>query len=275
MKFLDLKGGVQMPALGFGTWQLTGDNCVEAISHALAIGYRHIDTAQVYENEAEVGQAIADGGIAREELFVTTKVWTTNFKKADVVASTEASLDKLKMDYVDLLLLHWPNPQVDLGESLEGLQQLLAEKKTRAIGVSNFPVALMQEAIEKYHAPLACNQVEYHAMLSQKLVLDYAHAHEMIVTAYSPLGRGKLTKDPVLAEIGEKYGKTAGQVALRWLVQQESVAAIPKASSETNARANFEIFDFTLENDDLAKIALLGVNKRLVNPDFAPVWDAA
>ena len=274
MKYIDMQG-THVPALGFGTWQLTGDSCVEATKRAIDIGYRHIDTAQIYENEAEVGKAIAQSGIERDELFVTTKLWTTNFMAGHAETSLEESLEKLQMDYVDLLLIHWPNPDVPLSETLDAMKKLVERGKTRHIGVSNFPVALMRDAVEKYGAAIACNQVEYHAQLSQAAVLEYARAHNIIITAYSPLGRGALLKNPTLIEIGERHGKTAGQVALRWLIDQENVAAIPKASSEKNARANFDIFDFELTDADTKAINALGGDKRLINPSFAPKWDAA
>ena len=274
MKFVEMQGA-QVPALGYGTWQLLGPGCIRGVQMALDIGYRHIDTAQIYENEADVGQGIKESGIDRKSLFVTTKVWITNFAPERVLASTEESLNKLQLDHVDLLLLHWPNPKFDLGESLDAMKQLLAKGKTKAIGVSNFPVALMREAVEVHKAPIACNQVEYHVQLNQKPVLDYARAHNMMVTAYSPLGRGNLTKHPLLTEIGAKYGKSSSQVALRWLVQQSGVSTIPKAAREKNARANFDIFDFELSIDDLSAIAALLGDNRLINPDFSPKWDAA
>ncbi len=274
MKFLDLQGA-KFPALGFGTWQLTGEQCTQAVKAAINIGYRHIDTAQIYENEGEVGQGIKNAGISRKELFVTTKIWTSNFTSALVASSMEESLEKLGMDYVDLLLMHWPNPAIPLAETLGAMQELVKKGKTKAIGVSNFPVALMREAVEKCKVPVACNQVEYHAMLSQKSVLNYAHGYGIIVTAYSPLGRGKLANHPLLTEIGRKYGKTSSQIALRWLIDQSNVAAIPKAASEKNAKVNFDIFDFELSASDQKEINALGGDNRLINPGFAPQWDAA
>lgn len=274
MKFLTMKDA-QLPALGFGTWMLQGKGCERAVRTAIDIGYRHIDTAQIYENEAEVGNAIADAEVSRAEFFVTTKVWTTNLAPALVASSVEESLGKLRMDYVDLLLIHWPNPAVPLAHTLGALQELMRRGKTRAIGVSNFPVRLMREAVEECSAPIACNQVEYHVLLPQRAVLHYAQAQDIIVTAYSPLARARLADHPALAAIGRKYGKTSGQVALRWLIEQPGVAAIPKAASEQNARANFAIFDFELSDADHQAIAALGSHTRLINPDFAPQWDAA
>jgi 2,5-diketo-D-gluconate reductase B len=274
MKYL-LARDAKMPALGFGTWQLNDERCYQAVATAIEIGYRHIDTAQAYENEAEVGRAIEASGVARAEIFLTTKLWMSNFGKARVAASLEESLDKLRTDHVDLLLMHWPNPDVPLEETLEAMRQLVQAGKVAHIGVSNFPVALLREAVEKCEAPIYCNQVEYHALLSQRPVLDYARQHDMIVTAYSPLARGRLAKHETLLAIGRKYEKTASQVALRWLIQQDGVAAIPKAASAQNARANFDIFDFNLSAEEMKMITELGGNQRFVNPGFAPVWDAA
>jgi 2,5-diketo-D-gluconate reductase B len=272
MEFVDMKGA-SMPVLGFGTWQLTGDDCVRAVRTALGIGYRHIDTAQAYGNEAEVGRALAGSGIPRDELFLTTKVWMDNLAAPQVKASVEESLRKLGTDHVDLLLQHWPSQDVPIAESLGAMAELQKAGKVRAFGVSNFPVALMREAVEQLGFDVACNQVEYHALLSQRPVLDYARAHGIVVTAYSPLARGKLLNDPTLTRIGEKHGKSASQVALRWLVEQPGVAAIPKASSERNARRNFEIFDFRLDEDDRRAIAALARNERQVSPSWAPAWD--
>lgn len=275
MKFLPMNG-MQMPALGFGTWQLEGNTCIQATLVALEMGYRHIDTAQAYENENEVGKAVANSCIDRKELFITTKLWTNNFTHDRVHASLEESLNKLKMDYVNLLLIHWPNPQVPLQETLSAMQELQTKGKVKAIGVSNFPVNWMQDAVEKYKAPVACNQVEYHALLSQRAVLDYATKHNIVVTAYSPLARGKVTSNQVLVDIGKKHGKAASQVALRWLVEQDGVAVIPKAATAKNAKLNWEIFDFELDSDDRKAIDALSGNTRIVNPaGLAPKWDAA
>jgi 2,5-diketo-D-gluconate reductase B len=267
--------GRQVPALGFGTWQLNGEPCIRAMRTALDVGYRHIDTAQAYENEAEVGRAIAGSGMPRDELFVTTKVWTSNFAAPKVKSSVDESLRKLRMDHVDLLLMHWPSETVPMAETLGALQEVQAAGKTLMIGVSNFTVALMREAVERHRADIACNQVEYHALLSQKPVLDYARAHGIAVTAYSPLARGKLIDHPVLRRIGERHGKTSGQVALRWLIQQSGVMAIPKATSERNIRQNVEIFDFELDERDLKDIAPLTENDRQISPSWAPAWDIA
>lgn len=264
-----------IPALGFGTYQLTGDTCSTAVKTALDIGYRHIDTAQIYENEAEVGKGIKDSGVNREAIFLTTKIWTSNLKKADVKSSFEESLKKLQTDHVDLLLIHWPNPEIELSETLEALKDLKSDGKVKNIGVSNFPVSLMKQAVEELNSEIACNQVEYHLLLKQTPVLEYARAHDMVLTAYSPLAQGELKNHDTLKNIGLKHKKTASQIALRWLIDQANVAAIPKASSEAHIRANFEIFDFHLDEEDKAWLEVLTGNRRIVNPDFAPQWDIA
>ena len=272
MDSIDLQGR-PMPVLGLGTWQLSGSACERTVRTALDIGYRHIDTAEMYGNEAEIGRAVAASKMARESLFVTTKIWTNHLRARDVGPTLEASLRKLRTDYVDLLLIHWPNPSVPISETLGAMQKLHAAGKTRAIGVSNFPVALMREAVETLKMPVACNQVEYHVRLDQRPVLDYARRHKLAVVAYCPLGRGRLVDHPVLDRIGRKHGKAAAQVALRWLIQQPGVAAIPKSASEPNLRANFDIFDFALDADDQAAIARLRAKERIVDMGIGPTWD--
>lgn len=266
MLFVEIHGA-KMPALGLGTWQLSGGECERAVRTALDIGYRHIDTAEMYGNEAEIGRAIAVSGVSRKSLFITTKLWTNHLRAKDVQSTTEASLKKLRTDYVDLLLIHWPNPAVPLGETLGAMMQLKSSGKAKAIGVSNFSVGQMNEALTKHKAPIACNQVEYHLLLNQRPVLDYAHRHKMAVVAYCPLARGKLVNHRTLMRIGQKHGKSATQVALRWLVQQPGVAAIPKSANEKNLRSNFAIFDFALDEVEMAELNRLPGNTRLIAID--------
>lgn len=268
-------GGIDMPSLGFGTYELTGSDCIKMVKTALEIGYRHIDTAQIYRNEDEVGLGIMDSNIPRGDIFLTTKVWMDQLHHDDVIASTEESLRKLKTDYVDLLLIHWPNSDVDLEETLGAMKKLKDAGKTRLIGVSNFTVELMEQAVEIMGGEIACNQVEYHPYLSQKPLLDYMRPHNIALTAYSPLARGEVAGKDALAAIAEKYGKHPTQIALRWLVQQDGVCAIPKTAHKSYAESNFEIFDFELDGDDMAEIFALGTGHRLIDPDWAPQWDAA
>ncbi len=275
MLFIDLKDR-KIPALGYGTWQLKGKDCETGIAAALEIGYRHIDTAQIYENEAEVGLALKSSGIKREDLFLTTKVWNDNLADNMFHKSVEESLNKLQTSYVDLLLIHWPLTTVPFAEQMKSLRAVHEAGMARMIGVSNFTVAQMREVVEELGTPIVNNQVEYHPFLSQKPVLDYVRQHDMFLTAYSPLARGKVRHEATLIEIAEKHGKTVGQISLRWLVQQERVAAIPKAASMEHIRENFDIFNFVLDADDMQRIGLLTQRaSRLINPDWAPHWDKA
>jgi diketogulonate reductase-like aldo/keto reductase len=266
----------QIPVLGFGTWKLSGGEAVRSVDFAINNGYTHIDTAQIYENEAEVGEGIKNSGMARDKIFLTTKIWRNHFAGGSVMKSIDESLKKLKSDYVDLLLVHWPFPETPVAEMVEGVMEAQAAGKARLIGVSNFTVAQMEEALKVSGGKICNNQVEYHPYLSQKPVLDFIRRNGMALTAYSPIARGKAAKDATLKEIGLKYGKSAGQVCLRWLVQQDGVIAIPKSATPENIRNNIDIFDFELSADDMSKIyALASPDGRQVNPDFAPAWDKA
>jgi 2,5-diketo-D-gluconate reductase B len=267
--------GVRVPALGFGTWPLSGRACRDAVRTALELGYRHIDTAQMYGNEAEVGAAIRDSGVARDALFVTTKLDLSSLTAEAVKRSTEQSLARLKLDHVDLLLIHWPSTEVPLGETLGAMAELRAKGLAHNIGVSNFTVALLREAVEVHRADLLCNQVEYHPFLSQRAVLPATRGHGLMLAAYCPLARGRVAEDATLAKIGRQYGKSAAQIALRWLVDQDGVAALPKAGSRAHAEANLAIFDFALSDADRAAIAALPKNQRVVNIGWAPQWDPA
>lgn len=271
-----LSGKIKIPALGFGTWQLSGPECRHAIGMALDTGYRHIDTAQIYGNESDIGEALSASGMARSDIFLTTKVWTENLKDGVFQKSVDESLKKLKTDYVDLLLIHWPVTDIPFTELLAALMQMQAEGKTRLIGVSNFTVAQMKEAVETIGAPIVNNQVEYHPFLSQKPILDYTRRHDMFVTAYSPLARGKINDNPVLKAIAQKHEKTVAQITLRWLLQHGDVAAIPKAASEAHIKGNIDIFNFILNNEEMQQIsALARPDGRLISPAWSPVWDKA
>ena len=272
MKYIDIPDG-RVPALGFGTFDIRGEDCVRATATALEFGYRHIDTAQEYGNEAEVGRAIDGSGVERSEIFLTTKIWPNLIGNGDLQSAADESLERLAVAYVDLLLIHWPSPTIPLGESLAALATVKAAGKARQIGISNFPVALMREAVGTHGAGVVCNQVEYHPFLDQHRLIDDARAHGLFVTAYCPLAQGEVAGDPTLGAIASEHGKTAAQVTLRWLVDQDGVAAIPKAASEAHCRANFEIFDFALSDDERASIDGLRGARRLVSPDFSPAWD--
>ncbi len=262
---------LNIPALGFGTYKLTGAPCRKAVTDAIGAGYRHIDTARFYDNEHEVGQGIKDAGVERQALFVTTKIWRTELEADAVGWSVEASLREMGLEYIDLLLIHWPNAEVALAQTLEAMVQAVSCGKVRAVGVSNFPVALWEQARE--FAPVVCNQVEYHPFLSQEAVCQAARRSGGAVVAYSPLARAAVWGDPVLESIGQAHGKSAGQVALRWLVQQPGVGAVPKATSRQHIEHNFDIFDFELSQQDMDRIKALACGRRLVQPSWAPQWD--
>src|SRR6478609_8154346 len=271
LRALEIQGST-VPKLGFGTWEILGRDCEEAVSDALEIGYRHIDTAQAYENEAEVGKALAASDIPRRELFLTTKLWRDDFAPDRVRPSVEGSLERLQVNCVDLLLLHWPNDEVPLEETLGALAQLRDEGLIQHFGVSNFPAGMLREALKV--APIFADQVEFHPFLGQDELVELAAEKDFMVTAYSPLARGKVPGDETLGEIGERHGKTAGQVALRWLLDKPNVATIPKASSHERRLENFEVFDFELSDEDRAAIEGLPKDGRILDPGFAPDWDA-
>lgn len=275
MKTISIQG-INIPSLGFGTYRLRGDEAAKAVDFAIGEGYTHIDTAQIYENEDGVGAGIKKSGVDREKLFVTTKVWRDPFAQGQVMNSVEESLKKLQMEYVDLLLVHWPFPETPVEKLVEGVMEAQTKGMAKLIGVSNFTAAQIETAIKVSGGKVCNDQVEYHPFLSQKTVLDAARKNNMFVTAYSPVARGKAIKDATLKEIGLKYGKASGQVCLRWLVQQDNVAAIPKSATPENIKANLDIFDFELSDEDMRKIhALAAPDGRLINPDFAPQWDKA
>jgi 2,5-diketo-D-gluconate reductase B len=264
--------GMRMPKLGLGTWRMSGRECTEAVAGALVRGYRHIDTAQMYGNEAEVGAGVAASGVPRGEIFVTTKVGSANLAPDALHRACEASLKALKTGYIDLYLIHWPTASMDLAATLAAMMKLREQGAIRHLGVSNFNVALMRQAIEEIQAPVVCNQVEYHVLLGQSRVLAYVRAKGVAVTAYCPLGRGGLGNNRALAGIARKHNATAAQVALKWLLDQDFVGAIPKASRPENQQANLEAFKLTLDDADRAAIAALPKNERLVNVSF-PTWD--
>ncbi len=266
--------GARIPALGFGTWQLSGKVAQSMVESALAIGYRHIDTAQMYGNEREVGAGIQASGVPREDIFLTTKVWPDRFRAADFRRSVEESLERLGLPFVDLLLLHWPNPSVPLKETMGALDEARELGRARHVGVSNFTTRLIDEALGCARSPLVTDQVEYHPFLGQKAVIEKLRGHGMALTAYCPLARGRVFGNATLETIAGRHGKTVGQVALRWLVQQPGVIAIPRSSKPEHARSNFEIFDFDLTPTEMQQIEALGApGGRVVNVGVAPAWD--
>jgi 2,5-diketo-D-gluconate reductase B len=272
MQFVEANGA-RIPAIGLGTWELRGRTCARIVEQALKLGYRHIDTAQVYENEREVGEGLRASGIRRDHVFVTTKIWTTHFAPNDLERSTKESLARLRLSEVDLLLLHWPNPQVPLAETLGALAHVRRLGMSRHIGVSNFTVALIEEALAVCPEPLTCDQVEYHPYLDQTKVLEACARHGMAVVAYSPVAKGRIKNDQVLTRIGRAHRKTAAQVCLRWLVQQ-NVPAIPRTSRIERLSENIDIFDFELSDQEMRQISGMGSARgRLTDFGFAPKWD--
>ncbi|MGO4717205.1 aldo/keto reductase [Bradyrhizobium sp. 2TAF24] len=265
--------GARIPVLGLGTWELRGRACTRLVEQAIKLGYRHIDTAQIYENEREVGDGVRSSGIRRDDMFITTKIWTTHFAPLDLERSLKESLARLRMSAVDLTLLHWPNPHVPLAETLGALARMRELGLTRHIGVSNFTVALIEEAVAVCPAPLVCDQVEYHPFLSQAKVLDACRRPGMALVAYSPIAKGKVKNENVLTRIGWKYRKTAAQICLRWLLQQ-NVVAIPRTSRVERLSENLAIFDFALSGAEMDEIfAMASPRGRLTNFAFAPEWD--
>lgn len=269
--------GAFIPALGLGTWTLKGEECSALVSHALSIGYRHVDTARRYDNEAAVGAGLRASGIARDELFVTTKVWWTDIAPGDLERSAEASLKDLGLDQVDLLLIHWPNPSIPLEGSIKALNAVKRMGLARHIGVANFPSSLLAKAIALSEAPLVCNQVEYHPYLDQSKLLRLCRENGVALVSYCPLFRdGGLFNEKAVQDAAARHGKTPGQIVLRWHVQQNGVSAIPRTSKAARLAENIDIFDFALADTEMAAIsALTSKNKRLCDDDFAPEWDAA
>jgi 2,5-diketo-D-gluconate reductase B len=264
-----------IPLVGLGTWDLRGRTCARMVEQALRIGYRHIDTAEMYDNEREVGAGMRAAGVGRENIFLTTKVWPSHFAPRELERAAKQSLSRLGLAQVDLLLLHWPNPEIALSDTLGALCNVKRMGLARHIGVSNFTVALIEQAVKLADEPLVCNQIELHPFLDQGRVVAACRAHGMAVVAYSPIARGGAKNHPVLARIGKAHGKSAVQVSLRFLVQQ-GIAVIPRTSRVERLSENLAIFDFELSQMEMAEIAALaGRDGRVVNYSYSgsPQWD--
>jgi diketogulonate reductase-like aldo/keto reductase len=258
--------GARIPVIGLGTWELRGRACARAVEQALRLGYRHVDTAQAYENEREVGEGVRASGVRRDQVFISTKVWWTHFAPRDLERSVKESLARLRLAEVDLLLLHWPNPAVPLSETIGALCRTKTIGLARHIGISNFTVALVAQSVKLATEPLVTNQIEYHPYLDQSKVIAACRS-------YSPLARGRISGDDVLERIAAAHGKTAGQVALRWLVQQNAVV-IPRTSKIERLTENAAVFDFELDAAEMAEIAgLANPRGRMVTASWAPKWD--
>ncbi|MBW7984009.1 diketogulonate reductase-like aldo/keto reductase [Enterobacillus tribolii] len=266
---------IAMPVLGLGTFRLKDQVVIDSVRQGLELGYRHIDTAQIYGNEAEVGEALAQSGVARDELFITTKIWLENLAPEQLLTSLRDSLQKLRVDQVDLTLIHWPNPQTtpSLADSMKALLQAREEGLTRAIGISNFTVAQMQQAIDAVGAEnIASQQIELHPFLQNRTVADFSRRNGIPVTAYMPLAYGKVMSDPVIGRIAAQHGVTAAQVALAWSLQM-GYSVIPSSTKRENLASNLQATSLRLTEQDMADIAALDRNERLVSPEFAPEWD--
>jgi 2,5-diketo-D-gluconate reductase B len=269
MQVVEAKG-FKIPLVGLGTWALR--DVVRVVSEAIRVGYRHIDTAQMYGNEAEVGEAVRASGL-RAEIMVTTKIQPTNLAPRDVERSSKESLKRLGLDVIDLLLIHWPNPRVPLADTLGAMAKLKREGVTRAIGVSNFTVALIAEAVRVAPAPIVCNQIECHPFLNQDKVIAACRQEGMAVVAYSPVARGGAAGNKVLERIGAAHGKTGAQVSLRYLTQQ-GIAVIPRTNKLPRLKENFALFDFELSDAEMREIhALSGRGGRIVDWTWSPNWD--
>ena len=265
--------GARIPIVGLGTWDLRGKVCARMVEAALRMGYRHIDTAAMYGNEEAVGDGVRACGLKRDEVFLTTKIWQSDLAPRDLERSTRDSLAKLKLPYVDLLLVHWPNPSIPLPGTIGALCKMKREGLARHVGVSNFTVALIEEAVRHATEPLVCNQIECHPYIDQSKVTAASRKHNMAVTAYSPIARGRAKADAVLARIGKAHGKTAAQVCLRFLVQQ-GIVVIPRTSNPARLAENFALFDFELSAAQMSEIAVLANPRgRIVDWSGSPTWD--
>jgi 2,5-diketo-D-gluconate reductase B len=267
--------GVRIPLIGLGTWELRGRTCARMVEQALRLGYRHVDTAALYDNEREIGEGLRASGIKRDEVFITTKVWPSDFAPRDLERSAKDSLARLRLPDVDLLLLHWPNPRVPLSETLGALCKVKRMGLARHIGVSNFTVAMIDDAVKLADEPLVCNQIELHPFLDQSKVIAACRRHGMAVVAYSPIARGQVKGNKVLARIGKAHGKTAAQMSLRFLVQQ-GIVVIPRTSRSERLSENLAIFDFELSADEMEEIAQLAHRDgRIVDYAYSgsPQWD--
>lgn len=268
--------GASIPVIGFGTWQLRGEAASRAVSVALDRGYRHIDTAAMYGNEAEVGAAIRAHSTPREEIFVTTKVWSSDLADGRLQRSAEASLKRLQLDAVDLLLIHWPSRDVPFAEQIRALCDARRRGLARHIGVSNFPPPFVEAALEIADQPLVTNQVEHHPYLDQSALAATCARHGIVLTSYSPIGRGAVLADPAITAIADAKGKTPAQIVLRWHVQQPMNIAIPRSSDARRIAENIELFDFSLSPEEMRRIAgLARPGGRMVNAGYPSDWNGA
>jgi len=267
MQYVELNSGDQMPLLGLGTWQLRAQECVDSIKTAVEIGYNHIDTADGYDNHQKVAQGIKESGVKREELFITSKIKPENLNYDAIKEDAQRFLDELEIEYLDLLLIHWPNKDIPLAESLKALKEVKAAGLARNIGVSNFTINHLKDAAEIEPDLVAVNQVEFHPTLYQKELLDYCQENGIVLTAYSPLARGEVFESEVINELAEKYNKSVSKLTLKWLIDKD-IVAIPKASSREHLEANFDLFNWELPAEAREKMDQLNENNRIIDPDW-------
>ena len=267
MKQFELKNGNKIPAIGLGTSGLRGKECKEVVKKAANLGYRHIDTADMYGNHRAVAEALNEAEAKRENLFITSKIQSQDLEYDQLKKTAGRLLDELEIEYFDLLLIHWPSPDIPVEESLKAMKELKEAGKTKNVGVSNFTIPLLKEALKAYPDLITVNQVEFHPTLYQKDLLDFAFKNDIILTAYSPLAQGEVFENSVLKSLGEKYDKTPAQLALRWLVEK-NIVAIPKASSEAHLKNNLAIFDWDFPIDAAREMELLDQNNRLIDPGY-------
>lgn len=270
-------GQANIPVLGLGTWQSTGQDCIDVVKKALEMGYEHIDTAQAYDNEKEVGQGIKQSGVARDKFFLTTKIFPDDmkFQPEKLVEAAKRSLENLDTDYVDLLLLHWPDDRVPLSETIPALCELQKQGLTRHIGVSNFNIADIIEAEKHADVPIVVNQVEFHPFIKQNTLQTFLNNHHILLEAYSPLARGDVFDNDTIKEIADKHNVTSAQISLAWILSDKHRVAIPKTSNPDHLQGNLDAIDVSLSAEELEKIGKLARTdgRKIEHPDYSPVWD--
>lgn len=270
-------GQANIPVLGLGTWQSTGQDCVDVVSQALKMGYEHIDTAQAYGNEKEVGQGIKQSGVSRDKFFLTTKIFPDDmkFEPEKLIAAAKRSLADLDTDYVDLLLLHWPDDRVPLSETIPALCELQKQGLTRHIGVSNFNIANIIEAEKYADVPIVVNQVEFHPFIKQKTLQTFLNNHHILLEAYSPLARGDVFDNEIIKEIANKHNVTPAQISLAWILADKHRIAIPKTANPDHLQGNLDAINVQLSADEIEKINGLARadGRKIKHPDYSPEWD--
>lgn len=270
-------GQANIPVLGLGTWQSTGQDCIDVVKKALEMGYEHIDTAQAYDNEKEVGQGIKQSGVARDNFFLTTKIFPDDmkFQPEKLVEAAKRSLENLDTDYIDLLLLHWPDDRVPLSETIPALCELQKQGLTRHIGVSNFNIADIIEAEKHADVPIVVNQVEFHPFIKQNTLQTFLNNHHILLEAYSPLARGDVFDNDTIKEIADKHNVTSAQISLAWILSDKHRVAIPKTSNPDHLQGNLDAIDVSLSAEELERIGKLARTdgRKIEHPDYSPVWD--